>query len=163
MVGGGDGKAQLEREAERKAPGLVHFLGHRQDARELARLMQCCDAFVHPNPTEPFGIAPLEAMAAGVPLVAPNTGGVVTYANSENAWLAPATPEAFAAAIRTAFADPAERLRRRDAAQRTAAQSAWPLAAKQYLRLYGELHARVSRAGGYSLDPAFFSKRSFTE
>jgi len=163
MVGGGDGKAPLEREAERKAPGMVHFLGHRQDARELARLMKCCDAFVHPNPTEPFGIAPLEAMAAGVPLVAPNTGGVVTYANKDNAWLAPATPEAFAGAVQSAFADPAERDRRREAAQRTAANCAWPLAAKQYLRLYGELHARVSRAGSYSLDPAFFSKRSFTE
>lgn len=163
MVGGGDGRAQLEREAERRVPGLVHFLGHRRDARELARILKCCDAFVHPNPTEPFGIAPLEAMAAGVPLVAPDEGGVVTYANGDNAWLAPATAESFAAAIQRAFADPGERRRRMEAAQRTAANWAWPLAAKQYLRLYRELHARVSREGVYSLDPEFFSKRSITE
>ena len=161
MVGSGDSKAQLEGEAERQAPGLVHFLGHRGDARELARLMQSCDAFVHPNPAEPFGIAPLEAMAAGLPLVAPDSGGVVTYANRDNEWLAPARPEAFARAVASVFADGAERERRRESAVRTAEQNAWPLAARQYLRLYAELHARVLHEGDFSLEPEFFSKRSF--
>ena len=63
------------------------FCGH-VDARALARLYASCDVFVHPNPREPFGIGPLEAMASGVPLVLPAAGGVLSYANADNAWLA---------------------------------------------------------------------------
>jgi alpha-1,6-mannosyltransferase len=162
MAGDGDTRADLEREAEQLAPGLVHFVGHRKEPGELARLMVCCDAFVHPNATEPFGIAPLEAMAAGVPLVAPNTGGVVTYAHNRNAWLAAAEPGAFAAAVLDVFSDEEERKRRVLEAQRTAEARTWPLAAARYLRLYRELHARVCRAGEYSLDPAFFSTRTLS-
>lgn len=161
MVGDGDGRPALERMAERVAPGQVHFLGHRGEARELARLLASCDAFVHPNPTEPFGIAPLEAMAAGVPLIAPNTGGVTTYATAENAWLAEPVADGFARAVTQAFGDDGERARRAAAGRRAAMERNWPAAAAQYLRLYRELHARVlQRAGDYTLDPAFVSKRS---
>lgn len=163
MVGDGDARAELEAEAEQRTPGLIHFIGHRREAQDLARLLASCDAFVHPNPTEPFGIAPLEAMAAGLPLVAPNSGGVVTYANEDNAWLAPPEPEAFARAIQDVFVDHGERQRRVEKARRDAEARTWPEAASHYLRLYRELHARVMRAGdGYSLDPAFVSTRSVT-
>lgn len=160
MVGDGDGRAELEREAERTSPGLVHFVGHRREAGELARLLSCCDAFVHPNPTEPFGIAPLEAMAAGLPLVAPDSGGVVTYANHQNAWLAVPEPAAFADAVNNIFTGPETRRRRVEEARREAEAREWPLAAARYLRLYRELHARVSQAGHYSLAPAFVSTRT---
>jgi glycosyltransferase involved in cell wall biosynthesis len=48
---------------------------------------------------EPFGIAPLEAKASGLALVAPYTGGVRQYADSTKAWLAEANPEAFGSAL----------------------------------------------------------------
>jgi glycosyltransferase involved in cell wall biosynthesis len=128
----------------------------------LARVLRCGDAFVHPNATEPFGIAPLEAMALGLPLVAPNAGGVTTYATAENAWLAEPEPEAFAAAVRDVFASPARRTERIEAARRMAEERSWPRAAARYLQLYRELHARVSSEGEYSLHPAFFSKRSLS-
>jgi amino acid adenylation domain-containing protein len=44
---------------------------------ELARLYQIADVAVVPSLYEPFGYAALEAMAAGVPLVATRTGGLV--------------------------------------------------------------------------------------
>jgi len=94
--------------------------------------------------------------------VAPNTGGVVMYAHSGNAWLAAAEPGAFAAAVLDVFADEEERKRRVLEAKRTAEARTWPLAAQRYLRLYRELHARVCRAGDYSLDPAFFSTRTLS-
>jgi glycosyltransferase involved in cell wall biosynthesis len=34
----------------------------------LRRYYASADVFVHPNPCEPFGIAPLEAMASGIPV-----------------------------------------------------------------------------------------------
>jgi alpha-1,6-mannosyltransferase len=38
--------------------------------------MGSCDAFVHANEQEPFGLIALEAMACGLPVVAPCTGGI---------------------------------------------------------------------------------------
>jgi glycosyltransferase involved in cell wall biosynthesis len=161
MVGSGDEMSAQQREAERTVPGLVHFLGHRAPASELARVLRCCDAFVHPNPAEPFGIAPLEAMAAGLPLVAPCRGGATEYANSSNAWLAEPEPEAFAAAVRAVFANPVETRVRAKAGQRAAAEREWSHAASHFLKLYREIHARVRSADtAGSLAPAFLSSRS---
>ncbi len=61
----------------------------------MAEIYANADAFVHPNPREPFGIAPLEAMAAGLPVIAPNSGGLTAYANLANAWLTNPTPDRF--------------------------------------------------------------------
>ena len=80
-------------------PGKMIQLGH-LDKDTLSDYYANADVFIHPNPKEPFGIAPLEAMASGVPTVAPNSGGILSYATNENAWLVEPTPEAFAAAIR---------------------------------------------------------------
>jgi glycosyltransferase involved in cell wall biosynthesis len=163
LVGSGDERAELEREAERVAPGRVCFAGHCGDAEQLAGILASCDAFVHPNAAEPFGIAPLEAMAAGLPLIAPHRGGVTTYAHDGNAWLSEPTAEGFAAAARAVFADCGERERRTAAARETAFSRDWPVAAARYLALYRELHARMTGAGEAALDPAFFSTRSYTE
>jgi len=51
-------------------------LDYVRDPRHLARLIASCDAFVHANDQEPFGLVVLEALASGVPVVGPGTGGV---------------------------------------------------------------------------------------
>ncbi|MGO8818171.1 MAG: glycosyltransferase [Terriglobia bacterium] len=38
----------------------------------MAELLANSDAFIHPNPHEPFGITPLEAMCSELPVVAPS-------------------------------------------------------------------------------------------
>ena len=76
-------------------------------------LLANADAFIHPNPREPFGIAPLEAMASGLPLVAPSSGGVMSYATEESAWLAPPDPENYARRIQEIFAHPDVRAQKR--------------------------------------------------
>jgi alpha-1,6-mannosyltransferase len=43
---------------------------------ELARILASCDAFVHANDNEPFGLIVLEAMACGLPVVGVAAGGV---------------------------------------------------------------------------------------
>ena len=102
--------------------------------------------FLHPNPREPFGIGPLEAMAAGVPLVAPDQGGVMSYATGENAWLTSPEPAAFAAAIRRALEDSVERRQRVANAVSTARRFNWPTAAARIFRTYDRVHqGRVAR------------------
>jgi glycosyltransferase involved in cell wall biosynthesis len=53
--------------------GRVRFLGHRPD---VPRVLAALDVFVHASRAEPFGIVIVEAMAAGVPVVATRGGGV---------------------------------------------------------------------------------------
>ena len=141
----GDGILQesLRQTCERELPWRVHFLGHVSVREELASLFANADVFIHPNPREPFGITPLEAMASGLPLVAPNVGGITSYADNLNAWLAAPDADAFAMAVRCVVDNPEERNRRVARALETARQRGWENVAADYLRLYRELHART--------------------
>ena len=133
IAGWGTLGGRLRKECAASLPDRVTFLGHRRGRNVLAGIYANCDAFIHPNPREPFGIALLEAMASGLPLVAPSSGGVTSYATHENAWLTDPTPEAFEAAVRRMLADPEARARKVEAARLTAEEHCWPNAAGRYL------------------------------
>jgi glycosyltransferase involved in cell wall biosynthesis len=106
VVAGGGPKAEwFAEECRKRIPGFVTILGHLTDKQKLAKLYSNCDVFVHPNPREPFGIGPLEAMASGTPVVAPNSGGILSYATPENSWLCSPTGVEFAAAVREICGD----------------------------------------------------------
>ncbi len=71
IVGDGRDRAKLEQMA---APN-IEFLGRVPDD-ELPTLLQRCRAFIFPG-VEDFGIAPLEANAAGRPVIAYRAGGAL--------------------------------------------------------------------------------------
>lgn len=71
VVGGGRDRASLESMA---APN-VQFLGRVSDA-DLMRLYAHCRAFIFPG-EEDFGLTPLEAQAAGRPVIAYGAGGAL--------------------------------------------------------------------------------------
>jgi alpha-1,6-mannosyltransferase len=76
VAGAGAARARLQRAARgRGVARRLRLLGHVASRDELARLMATADCFVHPNPAEPFGLAPLEALAAGCRVVAPDAAG----------------------------------------------------------------------------------------
>jgi len=66
-----------------------------------------------------------EAMASGLPLVAPSTGGIATYAGSQNAWLADPDPESFARTVLALSIDPQAAAARCRAARATAQSYDW--------------------------------------
>ena len=80
--------------------GSVHFVGLVAES-DLADLYQESSIYIYPSPEEDFGMGIVEAMAAGTPVVAWNTGGpTVTVKNRETGFLAkPYDTEEFAAVI----------------------------------------------------------------
>lgn len=111
VAGAGPLEDSFRAAAEKESPGKVTMLGH-VDKTRLADLYANANLFVHPNPREPFGIAPLEAMVSGVATVAPRSGGILSYANDDNAWLVATDAESFASAIKEVVSDDDERRRR---------------------------------------------------
>jgi glycosyltransferase involved in cell wall biosynthesis len=105
VAGDGPKSEWLQEKGRMDAKSKIVLLGH-LDKETLANYYANTDIFVHPNPHEPFGIAPLEAMASGAPTVAPNAGGILSYATNENAWLVEPNGEAFAAAVREVVDNP---------------------------------------------------------
>jgi len=72
----GDGPQTAEAFALARALGVaadVKFLGNREDVPDI---LSCADVFCLPSHYEAFGLAALEAMACGVPVVASRVGGV---------------------------------------------------------------------------------------
>lgn len=62
----------------------VSFLGQQKN---IGKYMKNWDVFVLPSISETFGIVALEAMAAGIPLVATRTGGITDIVSSKSSGL----------------------------------------------------------------------------
>jgi glycosyltransferase involved in cell wall biosynthesis len=98
LVVAGDGPAL--RDLRRWAPANVTFAGRVTDA-EAARLMATCRAFVV-TATEEFGIAAVEAQAAGRPVIARKEGGVLeTVLDGQTGCFWEGGPDELAAAVRS--------------------------------------------------------------
>lgn len=69
------GDGPLRTEMARLGAG-VHLLGHLDDRLHLAALLADADAVISPGRRETFGLAALEALAAGTPIVAVDEGAL---------------------------------------------------------------------------------------
>lgn len=95
LIGAGAGLPAEER---------VISLPYEANPKAVARLLASCDAFVHANDREPFGLIVLEAMASGLPVVGVNSGGVAETVDETVGRLArSAQPKAFAEAVESLF------------------------------------------------------------
>jgi len=145
VAGRGPLEPWLQEQAQHLS-GRIVLVGHVSDRRALAELLANTDAFIHPNPREPFGITPLEAMCSELPLVAPSQGGVMAYCGARNAWLAEPNGPSFAASVRAAFDDQATRAARVTEARRTALAHDWSEIADRFFDTYDSFY-RSHRAG----------------
>lgn len=92
IVGDGIRRSQLEAYAAAlKVNDRVHFLGYRND---VAELLHASDVFVFPSCREGLPVALMEAMAAGIPVVASRIRGNVDLIENEvNGFLCDPTDE----------------------------------------------------------------------
>lgn len=119
----GDGPARPEVEALMAPLGdRVRFAGA-VTHRDLPAIYAAADLYLWPAINEAYGMAFLEAQAAGLPVVAGRTGGVpAVVADGVSGLLTPVgDAPAFAAATRRLLDDPAERTRLGAAAARRVA------------------------------------------
>ncbi len=75
------GKGRLKNDLQKLARKLglehrVHFMGFQ---KKIAEIYQCADIFVFPSKREGLGLAALEAMASGLPLLTSNHHGIRDY------------------------------------------------------------------------------------
>jgi L-malate glycosyltransferase len=111
LVGEGPLRGELAEQVARLGlDGRVRFLGRRDDVRELLR---AADVFVFPSLYEAAGIALLEAMACGKPVIASRTGGIVEIVREgvDGMLVAPGDAEELASALGRLAAAPALRSR----------------------------------------------------
>ncbi|MES2043895.1 MAG: glycosyltransferase [Pseudomonadota bacterium] len=97
------------RNLEARLAGSPHIRLFRPvyDRERLARIMASCDALIHGSEAEPFGLVASEAIAAGLPLIVPDTGGCAEVAD-------PLSSEKYAARDAAAAARAIARLFARD-------------------------------------------------
>ena len=96
----GDGEARAEVEASMAPFGdRIAFLGQLDDRGEMRAALDAAHIFVWPGVGEAFGMAYLEAQAAGRPAVAEDRPGVRDVVGPPGRLVPPGDPKAFAAAI----------------------------------------------------------------
>ncbi|WAU80949.1 glycosyltransferase family 1 protein [Streptomyces sp. Qhu-G9] len=137
VVGDGPSRPSLTQ----ALPGAV-FLG-RRTGDELARIFASLDVFAHTGPFETFCQTVQEAMASGVPVVAPAVGGPLDLVAHGRTGLL--VPPRDAAAVRDAVwslaADPARRAAYGAEARRTVEGRTWAAVGDQLIGHYTDVLA----------------------
>jgi glycosyltransferase involved in cell wall biosynthesis len=143
----GDGPAYGSLRARTEQMGLAPWVVFAGMRRDVAGLLPLLEIFVLPSLYEGFGIAILEAMAAGRPVVATAVGGIpeVVVHGETGLLVPPGDPVALADALHELLAHP-ERARELGARGRERAHEKFRIEAivKQHEDLYAALMAKVS-------------------
>jgi glycosyltransferase-like protein len=131
--------------------GLDHavcVLGTLTDA-QIERLYRGADAFAFPSTKEGFGLAVLEALASGLPVVASDLDALTTFLeDGHSAVLVPVGDcDALGTALARLARSPATRSELRAGGLRVAADYSWDRAAIEHERVYHELLASLEVVG----------------
>ncbi len=144
ICGSGPARSGLERLSEELGLAKrVRFLGRREDVPDL---LAACDVFALPARREGLGVAALEAMAAGRPVVASRVGGLAeaVVEGGTGLLVPPDDPAALAAALGRLLREPALR---RELGRAGPGRIAEGFRADQMVAAYEELYSELLEAG----------------
>ena len=139
LVGDGPLRPALENQAYQLGiAARVQFAGFVPDVWPL---LGEADVFVLPSRTEPSGIAALEAMAAGLPVVATRVGGLVEIVDSKRngVLVEPNDPAAMAKELVALLDAPETMAAMGEASRRAATEHSADEMARRYVDLYTRL------------------------
>lgn len=123
----------------------VICVDYERDPHKLASLVASCDAFLHANENEIFGLVVLEAMAAGLPVIGPNKGGVGELIDESIGQHAEGSdPESLAEAIEALFARDVAQIAQ-VARRRAESRHGWENTFEALTRFYGVLIGRSAQ------------------
>ncbi|MFQ5689752.1 MAG: glycosyltransferase family 4 protein [Gemmatimonadota bacterium] len=137
LVGGGPQIPVLRTLAARLGiSGRTTFVGELADSAAVRAEYERADLFCHPSLQEGFGIVLLEAMAAGLPIVASRAGAIPEVVPDGVAGLLVdgRSPSALAAALVRLLRDPLLASRMGAAGRRRVRRYSWPSVAEDFLR-----------------------------
>jgi alpha-1,6-mannosyltransferase len=121
----------------------VACIDFERQPEKLAGVIASCDAFLHANENEIFGLVVLEAMAAGLPVIGPNKGGVGELLDEAVGQLATGVdPASLAEAVEALFARDMDALKLA-ARRRAETRHSWDHTFEGLTRLYTQLLARA--------------------
>jgi phosphatidylinositol alpha 1,6-mannosyltransferase len=132
----GDGPERLN--LEQKFQGAnVHFVG-KKSGEELANHYASMDAFVHFGTEETFGQTIQEAQAAGVPVLAPNSGGpkFLIESGASGFLVDPEIPEGFTPVLDSLLVNPELAARIGEAGRRRVLDKSWEANNAKLLEFY---------------------------
>ena len=130
------GSGPLAASLRRRARGLpVEMVGHLSDRSSVAGLLGSADVVLAPGPVETFGLAALEALACGTPVVAASTSAVAELVEGGAGRSARPEPRALAAAVGVMLAVP--EAQRRQAARARAESFPWSRTTDTMMALHG--------------------------
>jgi len=134
IVGVGEMRQQLEQLAiSLGIADRVHFLGRRLDVPELIKM---ADIYVQSSNFEGFGIAALEAMAGGLPVIASDVPGLNNVVGGAAILFPPGDSDALAEAISSLLSSQELRSQLSQAGMEKAQKFSIEQTAKQYVELY---------------------------
>ena len=113
----------------------MELVGHLADRRAVAQLLGSADVVLAPGPVETFGLAALEALACGTPIVAASTSAVAELVEGDAGRTARPEARVIAEAIASLLAVP--EVRRRAAARARAESFPWSRTTDTMLALHG--------------------------
>ena len=145
-MGDGPGRRAAEAQARRLA-GPVRFTGFAPHAR-IPAVLRHIDLLVLATRYEELPSVLIEAMAAGLPVIASRVGGIPALVDHDvNGLLVPpGDPAALAAAISRVLAEPGTAARLAAAARQTAQRYTWPTLARQVAAVYLQVTAKPQPA-----------------
>jgi glycosyltransferase involved in cell wall biosynthesis/GT2 family glycosyltransferase len=155
IAGAGPYEDELRRRAATPAlAGRVTFHGHLAGA-ELAAFYRGLDVLAVPSVPAPgwleqFGRVAVEAMAAGVPVVASDSGALPDVVGGAGILVPAGDAAALARALAVVLDDPARAARMREAGLARAAQYTWDAIAEQYEAMYRQVTAPPARRERHS-------------
>jgi alpha-1,6-mannosyltransferase len=131
LVVAGDGP--LRQRLARRAEGLpVVFAGFLHDRKVLAALLATADVVLAPGPVETFGLAALEALSCGTPVVVSASSALPEVVGTAGVSV---EGEDFAAGVAELLSRPVPE--RRAAARQRAQEFGWPAAVRGFLGAHG--------------------------